>query len=114
MHPSRPWVAAGDEKGYVSVHDDLSRARRAMGYCPQFDGLQPNMTGREHLQFYAQIRGVPTRDIDGVVNRLVRKMSLEKYADRAAGTYSGGNKRKLSVALLGLLPGLIFIVGTSL
>ncbi len=96
---TRVLAPEGDAKGYVSVHDELSRARRAMGYCPQFDGLQPNMTGREHLQFYAQIRGVPTRDIDGVVNRLVRKMSLEKYADRAAGTYSGGNKRKLSVAV---------------
>jgi ABC-type multidrug transport system ATPase subunit len=96
---TRVLAPEGDAKGYVSVRDELSRARRAMGYCPQFDGLQPNMTGREHLQFYAQIRGVPTRDIDGVVNRLVRKMSLEKYADRAAGTYSGGNKRKLSVAV---------------
>ena len=70
-----------------------------MGYCPQFDGLQPNMTAREHLQFYAQVRGVPTDLIDDTVESLLSKMSLNKYADRQAGTYSGGNKRKLSVAI---------------
>ena len=78
---------------------DLSRARATMGYCLQFDGLQPNMTAREHLQFYAQVRGVPADLIDDTVESLLSKMSLNKYADRQAGTYSGGNKRKLSVAM---------------
>ena len=90
--------SAGKRK-YLSVHEDLSRARATMGYCPQFDGLQPNMTGREHLQFYAQVRGMPDNQIDTTVEALLTKMSLTKYADRQAGTYSGGNKRKLSVAI---------------
>ena len=70
-----------------------------MGYCPQFDGLQPNMTGREHLQFYARVRGVPPAEVSGVVESLLAKMDLTRYADKQAGTYSGGNKRKLSVAI---------------
>ena len=53
-----------------------------MGYCPQFDGLQPNMTGREHRSSRRRFEGSDATSI-GVVNRLVRKMSLEKYADRA-------------------------------
>jgi ABC-type multidrug transport system ATPase subunit len=57
------------------------------------------MTGREHLQFYAQVRGVPDDDIDGVVSSLIEKMALSKYCEKQAGTYSGGNKRKLSVAI---------------
>jgi len=57
------------------------------------------MTAREHLQFYAQVRGVPDDLIDQTAEELLTKMSLTKYADRQAGTYSGGNKRKLSVAI---------------
>ena len=89
----------GGTREYVSVGAELSRARRAMGYCPQFDGLQPNMTGREHLQFYAQVRGVPDDRVDAVVDALIDKMALRKYCEKQAGTYSGGNKRKLSVAI---------------
>lgn len=43
----------------VSVHQSL-------GYCPQFDALCPLMTGKEHLQFYARLRGVPDEDIEMV------------------------------------------------
>lgn len=89
----------GGKREYISVASELSKARRAMGYCPQFDGLQPNMTGREHLQFYAQVRGVPDDLIDSTVDSLIEKMALRKYCEKQAGTYSGGNKRKLSVAI---------------
>jgi ABC-type multidrug transport system ATPase subunit len=92
-------VTGDGKREYLSVHTDLSRARTVMGYCPQFDGLQPNLTGREHLQFYAQVRGVPDDLIADTVDSLLQKMSLVKYAERQAGTYSGGNKRKLSVAI---------------
>jgi len=57
------------------------------------------MTGREHLEFYARIKGVPETHIPKVVNRIILKMGLREYADRIASTYSGGNKRKLSVAI---------------
>jgi len=70
-----------------------------MGYCPQFDGIQPNMTAREHLRFYAQIRGVAPAEIEAEVDYLLERMDLTVYADRQCGGYSGGNKRKLSVAI---------------
>ena len=89
----------GGKREYISVKAELSRARRVMGYCPQFDGLQPNMTGREHLLFYAQVRGVPDDRVDAVVEELIDKMALREYCEKQAGTYSGGNKRKLSVAI---------------
>ena len=82
-----------------SISEDLNGARRLMGYCPQFNGLQPNFTAREHIEFYAAIRGMPLEIIPSVTEDLLKRMDLKKYADRQAGTYSGGNKRKLSVAL---------------
>lgn len=46
-----------------------------------------------------------------VVRWALEKLELSKYADKPAGTYSGGNKRKLStaIALIGY-PALIFLV----
>ena len=82
-----------------SVRTHLNDARRLMGYCPQFNGLQPNFTAREHIEFYAAIRGMPMEMIPRVTEDLLQRMDLTLYADRQAGTYSGGNKRKLSVAL---------------
>jgi len=82
-----------------SVSKDLNGARKLMGYCPQFNGLQPNFTAREHIEFYAAIRGMPAHLIARTTEDLIQRMDLTRYADRHAGTYSGGNKRKLSVAL---------------
>ena len=49
-----------------------------------------------------------------VIEWALKKLDLVNYADRVTGTYSGGNKRKLStaIALLGAPP-VIFLVCTS-
>ena len=73
--------------------------RRYIGYCPQFDALFPLLTGREHLKFYGRIKGLKGAELRKQVEMLLKVLSLTKYASRRAGTYSGGNKRKLSVAI---------------
>lgn len=83
----------------LNLLTDIHECRRKIGFCPQFDALFELLTGREHLQLYARIKGIVEKDIDRVVNYKIAEMGLTEYADRAAGTYSGGNKRKLSVAI---------------
>jgi ATP-binding cassette subfamily A (ABC1) protein 3 len=73
-------------------------ARRSIGYCPQFDALLDLLTVREHLELYAQLKGLTPVMNDGIV-RLLRKLHLEQFEHKLAGTLSGGNKRKLSVAI---------------
>ncbi|CAB1351679.1 unnamed protein product [Coregonus sp. 'balchen'] len=70
-----------------------------MGYCPQFDALNDLLTGREHLEFYARLRGVPEKEVTMVAEWGIQKLGLVKYSNKSAGTYSGGNKRKLSTAM---------------
>lgn len=36
---------------------------RNMGYCPQFDAINELLTGREHLELYAILRGVPEKEV---------------------------------------------------
>ncbi|KAK4029566.1 hypothetical protein OUZ56_022545 [Daphnia magna] len=85
--------------GGSSILTDLSEAQQNLGYCPQEDALLPLLTGVEHLQLFARLRGVPKQYINKLVNDKLRKLSLLPYKDRCAGTYSGGNKRKLSTAI---------------
>lgn len=90
----------------VNIRSNIVRARQRMGYCPQFDAILENMTGTETLKMYARIRGVPENKIDIVVQELMEALQLTVYKDRQVGTYSGGNKRKIStaIALMGSPP----------
>ncbi|XP_054835573.1 phospholipid-transporting ATPase ABCA7 [Eublepharis macularius] len=89
-----------------SVLSDLQSVHQNIGYCPQFDAINNLLTGREHLQFYCRLRGVPENEIPGVVQWGLSTLGLMQYADKPAGRYSGGNKRKLStaIALIGAPP----------
>uniref|UniRef100_H2YX24 ABC transporter domain-containing protein n=1 Tax=Ciona savignyi TaxID=51511 RepID=H2YX24_CIOSA len=84
---------------HQSILDNIREVQQNTGYCPQFEALNQLLTGREHLEFYAKLRGVPPEDIDRVAQWGIMKFGLKMYADKSAGTYSGGNKRKLSAAI---------------
>ncbi|XP_029935000.1 retinal-specific phospholipid-transporting ATPase ABCA4a isoform X2 [Myripristis murdjan] len=82
-----------------SVLTNILDVHQNMGYCPQFDAIDDLLTGREHLYLYARLRGVPESEISRVAEWAIQKLGLAEYAGRSAGTYSGGNKRKLSTAI---------------
>uniref|UniRef100_A0A672JTZ2 Zgc:172302 n=1 Tax=Salarias fasciatus TaxID=181472 RepID=A0A672JTZ2_SALFA len=81
---------------HYSVPREMERVHQLMGYCPQFDAISDLLTGREHLELYARLRGVPE---ESVAQWGVKKLGLTQYAEQEAGGYSGGNKRKLSTAI---------------
>uniref|UniRef100_A0A674GFY0 P-type phospholipid transporter n=1 Tax=Taeniopygia guttata TaxID=59729 RepID=A0A674GFY0_TAEGU len=89
-----------------SILTHISNVHQNMGYCPQFDAIDDLLTGREHLHLYARLRGVPAEEIKRVAEWGIQKLGFALYADHLAGTYSGGNKRKLStaIALIGCPP----------
>ncbi|BES89471.1 ATP-Hypothetical protein cassette sub-family A ABC1 member [Nesidiocoris tenuis] len=97
--------------GGFSIHGgSINDVRALLGYCPQFDALDPLLTPYEHLVFYARVRNIPSDALQTRVDRLIRRMALGHYRNRLAGDLSGGNKRKLStaIALLGNPP-LVFL-----
>jgi len=85
--------------GGSSIETEMSEARYKIGYCPQFDALSELLTPLEHLRLYARIKGVPRSLIMPFANQALENMGLRPYAHVKAGTLSGGNKRKLSVAI---------------
>ena len=57
------------------------------------------MTVEEHLRFYARIKGIPKKKHNKVIERAIDDLNLKDHRKKPAGTLSGGNKRKLSVAM---------------
>ncbi|XP_071081913.1 phospholipid-transporting ATPase ABCA3-like [Haliotis cracherodii] len=81
------------------IKNHTQKVQENMGYCPQFDALIDQMTGRETLTMYARLKGVPESRIKGVCDNLLDIMMLRQYSDKPTSEYSGGNKRKLSTAI---------------
>ncbi|CAA7057158.1 unnamed protein product [Microthlaspi erraticum] len=73
--------------------------RQHIGYCPQFDALFDYLTVKEHLELYARIKGVVDHKIDKVVMEKLVEFDILKHSHKPSFTLSGGNKRKLSVAI---------------
>jgi len=87
---------------YVSgypIPKELNQARMLIGYCPQFDAILENLTAKEHLELYAAIKGIPKDKRAQIVQKQLHDLNLKQFENVPAGTYSGGNKRKLSVAM---------------
>jgi len=104
-------------EAYVSSYDvtgsesqGVSMARKNTGFCPQVDPLIDLMTGRETLRMFGRLRGIPKKSIDETVSSLLELLTLTPHADKVSASYSGGNKRKLSlgIALIGN-PSVMFI-----
>jgi len=57
------------------------------------------MTVEEHIWFYARIKGISENILPEIVEKTIVELNLSEHREKCAGTLSGGNKRKLSVAL---------------
>ncbi|XP_047427991.1 phospholipid-transporting ATPase ABCA3 [Mugil cephalus] len=89
-------------RAYISGYDicqDMALIRRSLGLCPQHDVLFDNLTVREHLLFYAQLKGYSKEKIPDEVDRIIRILNLEDKRQARSKTLSGGMKRKLSIGI---------------
>jgi ATP-binding cassette, subfamily A (ABC1), member 3 len=94
----------------ISIKTNMKEVHKHIGYCPQFEALIDELTGRETLRFFALSRGIPKTKLQIVIKKLASAFNFTKHLDKKVKAYSGGNKRKLSVsvALLGN-PAIIYL-----
>ena len=81
------------------INQDFDKVRSLIGYCPQFDAIFESLTVYENLEFYGLIKGAKENKIESIVEALMDEMSLTPFRNKVSGKLSGGNKRKLSVAI---------------
>lgn len=88
---------------YVSGYDirtDLSIVRQSMGFCPQFEVVWPELTVREHLLFYARIKGVLRDKESQHVMDIMEQVDLANLEGNSkAHQLSGGMKKRLGIAM---------------
>jgi ABC-type multidrug transport system ATPase subunit len=80
------------------------QARGMIGYCPQFDSLYPDISVDVHLHLFAGVRGIPVVDREPLFKALCDALDLTRHRSKTVKQLSGGNKRKLglAIAVLGL------------
>lgn len=75
-------------------------ARLSLGVCPQFTAIDSQLTVREHLIIYGRLKGLKKgSELEENVELVLQGTALSMYADRLASKLSGGNQRKLSLAI---------------
>jgi ABC-type multidrug transport system ATPase subunit len=93
-------VSSGDARIFGrSVKHDIDDVHNIMGVCPQQNVLFDLLTVKEHLVFFARLKGVPSNQIDAVVRSVVQDVGLTEKVNSPSHTLSGGQKRKLCVAI---------------
>ncbi|TPP43985.1 ABC-2 transporter family protein [Leishmania donovani] len=93
--------------GGHSIRLDLARARHQIGFCPQHNILWPELTCREHLEFFARLKGLRGAALEDAVMHTLKEVDLVNKQNDPTRVLSGGMKRKLSVAIA-------FVGGSSL
>ncbi|KAF9045107.1 hypothetical protein BJ165DRAFT_1346335 [Panaeolus papilionaceus] len=84
----------------TSVISNPRVARSSLGVCPQFTAIDSQLTVREHLIVYGRLKGLQKGpELDESVQGIMEGTSLSIYADRLASKLSGGNQRKLALAI---------------
>jgi ABC-2 type transport system ATP-binding protein len=92
------------------VRTQSAGVRAAIGVTGQFSAIDELLTGRENLRLMADLAHLDRTTATSTVTTMLERFDLVDAADRRAGAYSGGMKRRLDLAMtLIARPRLIFL-----
>lgn len=97
------------DKGTITVDgintaSDPEKIHAIMGYMPQKFGLYEDLTVKQNLDLYADLRGLPAKNRRETFNKLLAFTTLKPFTKRLAGALSGGMKQKLGLACALIVP----------
>lgn len=78
---------------------DSGKVRTQIGYVGQKGGAEPKETGRENLVLQGRLYGMSKAAALQRAAELISRLDLEGFADRLVKTYSGGQRRRLDIAM---------------
>jgi ABC-2 type transport system ATP-binding protein len=82
----------------IDVVQQPDEVRKRIGVTFQEIVLDPDLTGRESLDFHARLYGIEKSSRLAKIEALLKLVELEEAVDRRTNTYSGGMKRRLELA----------------
>ena len=92
-------MSAGEISVFGKSVVDQFGVRQMIGVCKQDDYLWPNLSAKEHLDIFAGLRGVDPNLHDSIVEKWLESVDLTLIKHKYSAAFSGGMKRRLSVAL---------------
>ncbi|XP_017494010.1 PREDICTED: ATP-binding cassette sub-family A member 17 isoform X6 [Rhagoletis zephyria] len=89
------------DSGKITVCGDIEvkSYRHLIGYCPQHSVFMPYMTCAEHLNFFAQMRGMSEKEAHKLTAELLIRLNLQDKENDFGNCLSGGMKRRLSLGI---------------
>ena len=95
LKPTSGHVTVG---GY-DVQKEQDRIKELIGVCPQETAVYLYLTGRENVELFGNLHAMPKKRLKENIDELLERLGLSEDADRRAGKYSGGLKRRTSLIM---------------
>lgn len=70
-----------------------------VGFMPQNDGLYEDLSAVDNLMFFGGLYGMKGKKLKSRINEVLKLMNLTEHKDRLVSNYSGGMKKRLSLAV---------------
>jgi ABC-type multidrug transport system ATPase subunit len=82
-----------------------------LGECKQDDYLWSFLSAKDHLELFAGIRGLSADEVSTTVQSWLESVDLDVVQDNYTSSFSGGMKRRLSVAISTIGPSKLIVLG---
>jgi ABC-2 type transport system ATP-binding protein len=76
------------------------QSKRLIGYIPQENFSDPNLTGLENLHYFARMLGYSNKDTKAIAQKLLKKVGLFDDKNKKVSKFSGGMRKKLELATI--------------
>lgn len=81
----------------LDIEKNPGEVRDSISLTGQFAAIDEILTGRENLQMIAKLRHI--KNPNAVADELIKRFGMSEAADHRVGTYSGGMKRRIDIAM---------------
>lgn len=82
----------------IDVMKDPLKAQSVIGVMTDSHALNPRLTAREHIEYFAQLRKMSRAEINKRIDQLIVTLDMEDIADRRAEGFSQGEKMKVCLS----------------
>ena len=95
LHPPTKGIVLWKDK---SIYDDLIHYRKIIGFCPQHQNLDSNLTLEQNLIFQGRYYGLSKSELEERTDYLLKRFELNEYAKSKVDVLSGGYQQRFLIA----------------
>ena len=83
----------------LDITESMDSIRKSLGFVPQHNVLFPHLTVKEHMWFFARLKGLDRKSTEKELEKMLDDTGLRPKKNEYSKNLSGGMQRKLSVAV---------------